>query len=212
MPRRSRDRGRRPSSIYISGDGGDIVTRLSWDWTASHATGEGTSNIQNCIPNCAAGTDTPVPTSIVPLDPTKRILHQACRTAKRPDRSLYYTPGQRRVVDRPARSAQITLPPSVGKVAHRICASGTSGGRTGMYVVPRPHNPRLAVQAICLASGHGYAAVASPAAGSHVVPRPAGVIELSPKRVGCVRRTRKAIVQLGGRSPHEFSFARLRSD
>jgi hypothetical protein len=87
-------RGRRPSSIYISGDGGDIVTGLSWDWTASHATGEGTSNIQNCIPNCAAGTDTPVPTSIVLLDPTNGYFTKLVEQRNGQTEVFYYTPGQ----------------------------------------------------------------------------------------------------------------------
>jgi hypothetical protein len=87
-------RGRRPSNIYISGDAGDIVTGLHWDWTATHATGEGTSNIQNCVPNCASGTDTPVPTSIVLLDPTNGYFTKLVEQRNGQTEVFYYTPGQ----------------------------------------------------------------------------------------------------------------------
>ena len=87
-------RGRRPSNIDISGDGGNIVTGLRWDWTASHATGEGTSNIQNCVPDCASGTDTPVPTSIVLLDPTDGYFTKLVEQRNGQTEVFYYTPGQ----------------------------------------------------------------------------------------------------------------------
>jgi hypothetical protein len=62
--------GQEPLAIYFSGDAGNIVTGLVWSsWIASEAVGEGTSIIQNCIPNCAQGTDTRVPTTIALSDP-----------------------------------------------------------------------------------------------------------------------------------------------
>lgn len=57
--------GIKPSQIDFSADGGNIVTDITWSsWTATGAVGEGTSVIQNCVPNCAQGTTTPVPTTI----------------------------------------------------------------------------------------------------------------------------------------------------
>lgn len=57
--------GRRPAEIAISGDGGNIITRIHWRaWKHSYAYGVGTSNIQGCVPNCAAGSETPVRTTI----------------------------------------------------------------------------------------------------------------------------------------------------
>jgi hypothetical protein len=88
-------RGRRPVDIDISGDAGDIVTNLHWsNWGNRSASASGTSNIQNCIPNCASGTDTPVPTSITLEDPsskgyfTKLVEHRDGTTE-----IFYYTPG-----------------------------------------------------------------------------------------------------------------------
>lgn len=88
-------RGRRPADIYISGDAGDIVTGLRWsNWSYSSASARGTSNIQSCVPNCASGTHTPVPTSITLEDPsskgyfTKLVEHRTGMTEV-----FYYTPG-----------------------------------------------------------------------------------------------------------------------
>ena len=58
--------GVKPSSIDFSGDGGNVVTGLTWtSWTATGATGDGTSGIQSCVPNCAQGKTKFVPTTIV---------------------------------------------------------------------------------------------------------------------------------------------------
>lgn len=88
-------RGRRPVYIGISGDAGNIVTDLKWsNWDYRSASANGTSNIQNCIPDCASGTDTPVPTSITLEDPssngyfTKLVEHRDGATEV-----FYYTPG-----------------------------------------------------------------------------------------------------------------------
>ena len=64
--------GRRPKDIYFSGDAGNIVTRIRWSqWTTSQAVGRGTSNILSCVPNCAQGSATPVPTTVVLSRPSK---------------------------------------------------------------------------------------------------------------------------------------------
>ena len=62
--------GIEPSEIDFSSDGGNVVTDITWSaWMGTQAVGEGTSNLQNCVPNCAQGTDTPVATTITLLDP-----------------------------------------------------------------------------------------------------------------------------------------------
>jgi hypothetical protein len=88
-------RGRRPSTIDISGDAGNIVTGLHWTkWTASYARGHGTSNIQGCVPDCASGSETPVATSITLKNPssrgyfTKLVEHRNGQTE-----TFTYTPG-----------------------------------------------------------------------------------------------------------------------
>ena len=46
--------GTKPTMIAYSGDATNVVTGISWGtWTASGATGEGTSDIDSCNPNCA---------------------------------------------------------------------------------------------------------------------------------------------------------------
>lgn len=86
--------GRRPRTIDISGDGGDIVTALQWSsWTASSATGEGTSNIQSCVPNCAEGKDTPVSTAIKLTDPAHGYFATLIERRDRQTEVFHYTPG-----------------------------------------------------------------------------------------------------------------------
>lgn len=57
--------GTRPSEIAYSGDSTNVVTGLSWSsWTATSATGAGTSDIDNCVPSCAAASPNNVATTI----------------------------------------------------------------------------------------------------------------------------------------------------
>jgi hypothetical protein len=57
--------GRRPKGIFISGDGGNIVTGIHWQaWRRSYAYGVGTSDILSCVPDCATGSAIPVRTTI----------------------------------------------------------------------------------------------------------------------------------------------------
>lgn len=59
-----------PSGLAFSADGGNIVTGITWsEWGDAQALGVGTSDIQNCVPNCAQGSNTPVTTTITLLDP-----------------------------------------------------------------------------------------------------------------------------------------------
>jgi len=57
--------GMRPSEIAYSGDATNVVTGLSWSsWTATSATGTGTSDIDSCVPSCAAASPNNVSTTI----------------------------------------------------------------------------------------------------------------------------------------------------
>lgn len=88
--------GRRPRTIDISGDGGDIVTALRWSsWRATSATGTGTSNIQHCVPNCAEGTDIPVSTSIKLTNPVHGYFTRLIERRDGQTEVFRYTPGHR---------------------------------------------------------------------------------------------------------------------
>ena len=62
--------GRKPAMIDVSGDSGDVVVDIDWtSWTATSATGEGTSGWNNCTPDCAQGSVTQIPTEVTLSDP-----------------------------------------------------------------------------------------------------------------------------------------------
>jgi hypothetical protein len=62
--------GIKPAEIGFSGDGGYIITGIVWSsWGPNEADGTGTSNIQGCVPDCATGSETPYPDTIVLSDP-----------------------------------------------------------------------------------------------------------------------------------------------
>ncbi|MGH9169581.1 MAG: hypothetical protein ACRD0Z_01695 [Acidimicrobiales bacterium] len=64
--------GRDPTTIYISGDAQNIVIGITWSsWGPTEALGHGTSNILGCVPSCAMGSATPVPTTIVLSHPVQ---------------------------------------------------------------------------------------------------------------------------------------------
>lgn len=87
-------RGRRPRNIAISGDGGNIVTGLQWSqWTATRATGKGTSDIQGCVPNCASGTETPVTTTITLSKPMHGYFTKLVEPRDGQTEAFTYTPG-----------------------------------------------------------------------------------------------------------------------
>jgi hypothetical protein len=59
-----------PGSLAFSGDGGNVVTDIVWTkWSEAEAVGEGSSDLQNCVPGCAEGTQVPVDATMVLLDP-----------------------------------------------------------------------------------------------------------------------------------------------
>ncbi len=56
--------------IGFSADGGNIIGHIHWlSWTTTKAVGIGTRTLQNCIPNCARGKNTPVPEKLVLSNP-----------------------------------------------------------------------------------------------------------------------------------------------
>ena len=62
--------GRKPTMIAYSGDATNVVTGISWGtWSASGATGEGTSDIDSCNPNCAQASPDYVIAKITLSDP-----------------------------------------------------------------------------------------------------------------------------------------------
>ena len=64
--------GIKPRNIDFSGDAGNIAVNLRWKrWSQRSAVGHGTSNILDCIPNCAQGTATPVATTVTLSKPRR---------------------------------------------------------------------------------------------------------------------------------------------
>lgn len=62
--------GRYPTTIAFSGDSGNIVSGISWtSWGPQEAVGHGTWTYQDCVPNCAAGSQTPYPATLTLSDP-----------------------------------------------------------------------------------------------------------------------------------------------
>jgi serine/threonine protein kinase len=57
--------GMKPTEIAYSGDSTNIVSKITWtSWTATGATGQGTSDINSCNPNCAQAPIKLVPATV----------------------------------------------------------------------------------------------------------------------------------------------------
>src|SRR5689334_14963515 len=57
--------GMKPTEIAYSGDSTNIVSKITWtSWTATGATGQGTSDINSCDPNCAQAPVKLVPATV----------------------------------------------------------------------------------------------------------------------------------------------------
>jgi serine/threonine protein kinase len=57
--------GMKPTEIAYSGDATNVVTKITWSsWTATGASGQGTSDIDSCDPNCAQAPPSLVPTTV----------------------------------------------------------------------------------------------------------------------------------------------------
>ena len=73
--------GMRPGEIAYSGDSTNVVTGITWSsWTATSATGTGTSDIDNCVPSCAAASPNPVTTTVTLSDPVDGHFTQMSET------------------------------------------------------------------------------------------------------------------------------------
>jgi predicted Ser/Thr protein kinase len=57
--------GTKPTEIAYSGDATNVVTKITWSsWTATGASGQGTSDIDSCNPSCAQAPPSLVPTTV----------------------------------------------------------------------------------------------------------------------------------------------------
>jgi serine/threonine protein kinase len=73
--------GTRPTEIAYSGDATNVVTGLHWSsWTGASATGTGTSDIDNCVPSCAAASPNNVTTTITLSAPVNGQFTQMTET------------------------------------------------------------------------------------------------------------------------------------
>jgi len=73
--------GMEPTEIAYSGDATNVVTGITWSsWTATGATGTGTSDIDSCVPSCAAASPNPVTTTITLSDPVNGRFTQMTET------------------------------------------------------------------------------------------------------------------------------------
>ena len=62
--------GIKPKEIAYSGDATNVVTGIQWSsWSATEASGQGTSDIDSCNPNCAQAPPSYVPTTVTLSDP-----------------------------------------------------------------------------------------------------------------------------------------------
>ena len=96
--------GIRPRRLFFSGDAGNIVTGIRWArWTQTTAVGHGTSDIQGCVPNCAAGSETPVPTSVTLSRPRGGHFTKVVEVRRGHTLTAYYG---RRATDWPAGGQQ----------------------------------------------------------------------------------------------------------
>ena len=75
--------GMKPTEIAYSGDGTNVVTTITWaSWTATGATGTGTSDIDSCVPNCAQAPPDNVTTTITLSAPVNGHFTQMTETRK----------------------------------------------------------------------------------------------------------------------------------
>ena len=73
--------GIKPTGIAYSGDATNVVTGIQWSsWTATGATGTGTSDINSCIPNCAQAPPDYVTTTITLSAPVNGKFTQMTET------------------------------------------------------------------------------------------------------------------------------------
>ena len=77
--------GREPNTMGFSVDEGNIVTNLMWSsWTTTQAVGNGTWTYDDCVPDCAGGSTTPYPATIVLSDPVNGVFTYMTETTAGP--------------------------------------------------------------------------------------------------------------------------------
>jgi eukaryotic-like serine/threonine-protein kinase len=70
-----------PTEIAYSGDATNVVTGITWSsWTATGAAGTGTSDIDSCVPSCAAASPDDVTATITLSDPVNGRFTQMTET------------------------------------------------------------------------------------------------------------------------------------
>jgi hypothetical protein len=75
--------GVRPTEIGYSGDATNVVTGITWSsWTATGATGTGTSDLDSCNPSCAAAPLDDVTATVTLSDPVNGRFTQMTETRK----------------------------------------------------------------------------------------------------------------------------------
>ena len=85
--------GMKPTEIAYSGDATNVVTKIAWSsWTASGASGQGTSDIDSCNPNCAQAPPSLVPTTITLSAPVNGKFTKMTET-RNDSTSTYTYPG-----------------------------------------------------------------------------------------------------------------------
>jgi serine/threonine protein kinase len=73
--------GTKPTEIAYSGDSTNVVSTITWtSWTATGATGQGTSDIDSCVPSCASAPPSYVPTTITLTAPVNGRFTQMTET------------------------------------------------------------------------------------------------------------------------------------
>ena len=86
--------GMKPAEIAYSGDSTNVVTGMTWSsWTATSATGTGTSDIDSCVPSCAAASPNPVTTTVTLSAPVDGHFTQMSETRNGTTTNYTY-PGQ----------------------------------------------------------------------------------------------------------------------
>jgi serine/threonine protein kinase len=83
--------GTQPSVINMSSGRANQVQNIDWSsWTATNAYGQGVSYDDNCIPDCAGGTITPVPVQVTLSDPVSGRFSNMSETREGTTTSMTY--------------------------------------------------------------------------------------------------------------------------
>jgi hypothetical protein len=83
--------GTKPTEIAYSGDSTNVVTNIAWtSWTATGASGQGTSDIDSCVPNCAQAPASLVPATITLTAPVNGTFTQMTETRNGTSTSYTY--------------------------------------------------------------------------------------------------------------------------